>query len=498
MSGSALSESVTSAPLEAPAPPAQPGTPPSNGDLDPRERERREVIRRRTAFFKRSLAVADLLAVGVALVAGALLFGEDRLTVAGTIVALGLVVIVMKTLGLYDRDEHRLHKNTLDEVPGIFEVATVSVLLLWLWGDHIVDGDLGRRQIVGIWVLLIVLFLAFRAVARSIARRASPPERCLLLGDADAAERFLSKINLGGSVNAELVGRLPADVTVNGNGHPPVLEIPADLRSVIATANVHRIILVPGRIPSDALIDAVRNLSAYGVSVSVLPATPQVDGSAVELDDVHGLTLLGVRSFEMGRSSKLLKRLFDLCLSSLLLLVLSPLLAVFALAIKLDSRGPVFYRQRRIGRDGKPFEMFKFRSMVDGAHEQRESLRDLNEAVGLFKIERDPRVTNVGRFLRRWSLDELPQLANVLRGEMSLVGPRPLVPEEDSLIEGLYRRRLDLAPGMTGQWQTLGSSRIPLLEMVRLDYLYVANWSLWNDLRLLLRTIPHVFSGKGI
>jgi lipopolysaccharide/colanic/teichoic acid biosynthesis glycosyltransferase len=157
----------------------------------------------------------------------------------------------------------------------------------------------------------------------------------------------------------------------------------------------------------------------------------------------------------------------------------------------------VLFRQRRVGRGGQEFEVLKFRSMYDGSDGLREELRDLNECEGLFKIEHDPRVTRVGNFLRRTALDELPQLFNVLRGEMSLVGPRPLVPDEDSQIEGMYRRRLDLAPGMTGYWQALGASRIPMFEMVRLDYLYVATWSPWNDVRILLRTIPQVVGRRG-
>jgi lipopolysaccharide/colanic/teichoic acid biosynthesis glycosyltransferase len=135
--------------------------------------------------------------------------------------------------------------------------------------------------------------------------------------------------------------------------------------------------------------------------------------------------------------------------------------------------------------------------MTNDAERRREELLALNEAEGLFKLDRDPRVTRVGRVIRRFSLDELPQLFNVLRGEMSLVGPRPLVPEEDSRIEGHFRRRLDLAPGITGQWQALGSSRIPLSEMVRLDYLYVASWSLWGDIKILVRTVPYVAGRRG-
>jgi len=188
----------------------------------------------------------------------------------------------------------------------------------------------------------------------------------------------------------------------------------------------------------------------------------------------------------------------DLVGSAAGLVVLSPLLALLALAVRLDSPGRVLFRQRRIGRNGRHFEMLKFRTMVDDAEAQKEELRHLNEAEGLFKIAEDPRITAVGRLLRRTSLDELPQLWNVLRGEMSLVGPRPLVVEDDRQIEGWYRRRLELTPGMTGHWQILGSARVPLHEMVTIDYLYVANWSLWSDLKILARTVPHVLARRGL
>jgi exopolysaccharide biosynthesis polyprenyl glycosylphosphotransferase len=247
------------------------------------------------------------------------------------------------------------------------------------------------------------------------------------------------------------------------------------------------------------LLYTIRELKSYGVKVSVLPDTSRVAGSSVELDHLHGITLLGMRRFEITRSSRFIKRGFDLVVSALALAALAPVLVAIAVALKVDSPGPVLFRQRRIGRNGEEFEMLKFRSMVDGADHLKEELRSFNEgAAGLFKISRDPRITTVGRILRRWSLDELPQLFNVLRGEMALVGPRPLVPEEDQQVEGWYRRRLDVAPGMTGHWQVLGASRIPLDEMVKLDYLYVANWSVWNDIRLLLRTMPVVFGRRGM
>jgi lipopolysaccharide/colanic/teichoic acid biosynthesis glycosyltransferase len=173
-------------------------------------------------------------------------------------------------------------------------------------------------------------------------------------------------------------------------------------------------------------------------------------------------------------------------------------MAAAALAIRLDSRGPVFFRQTRVGRDGKHFGIYKFRSMGVDAEALKADLRHLNETEGLFKIAEDPRVTRIGRLLRRTSLDELPQLFNVWRGEMSLVGPRPLVVDEDAKVEGLDRARLHLTPGMTGHWQILGSARIPMDEMVGIDYLYVANWSLWTDVKILLRTIPYVVRSRGM
>jgi exopolysaccharide biosynthesis polyprenyl glycosylphosphotransferase len=247
------------------------------------------------------------------------------------------------------------------------------------------------------------------------------------------------------------------------------------------------------------MLDLVRTLKAVGIRVSVVPMLLQVIGSSVEFDDLHGVTLMGVRRFDLTRSSEMVKRAFDLVGSSLGLLVLSPLMIVIAIAIKLDSKGPVFFRQLRVGRDEERFGLFKFRTMVPDAEQLKHTLADRNEAQeGLFKIARDPRVTRVGSFLRRTSLDELPQLFNVLRGEMSLVGPRPLIDDEDRRIEGWSRRRLALHPGITGHWQILGPARVSLREMVAIDYLYVANWSLWTDVKILLRTVPHVLCRRGL
>ena len=193
----------------------------------------------------------------------------------------------------------------------------------------------------------------------------------------------------------------------------------------------------------------------------------------------------------------------DVVLSALALVLLAPLFAVVAIMIKLDSRGPVFFRQARVGAGDRRFSIYKFRTMALDADDRKAEFAHLNTHAlnggdpRLFKIVGDPRVTRAGRFLRRYFLDELPQLINVLKGDMSLVGPRPLIPEEDRHVEGPERRRLQMRPGMTGLWQVLGHSAIPFEQMVALDCEYVATWSLRGDVRLLLRTVPVVLSGGG-
>ena len=193
-----------------------------------------------------------------------------------------------------------------------------------------------------------------------------------------------------------------------------------------------------------------------------------------------------------------MKRLFDILSSGLALIVLSPLFVIVGLIIKLTSPGPVFYRAKRVGRYGKPFTLYKFRTMVVDAEERKAELTQYNEADGpIFKMRNDPRLTRLGGFLRRTSLDELPQLWNVLRDEMSLVGPRPQLPAEVAQYEDWHYRRLEVKPGLTGLWQVLGRSDISFDEMVRLDIYYAENWSPGMDLRILLETIPAVLSGKG-
>jgi exopolysaccharide biosynthesis polyprenyl glycosylphosphotransferase len=453
---------------------------------------------RRDAIYRRSLALADVMSATIAVLIGVQILGEDALNPVA-LFALPLVLVVGKLTGIYDRDEHLLRKTTLDEVPTLFWVATLYALLIWLGGDLIVDGHFGRTQAVGVWVLLLASMLATRGLARYVARAITDQERCLVLGDSDTAGWIARRFDEMPGLNAHVVGRVPLEPERPGSNGLPVLGDVAALTPLVHERQIERAIIAPRSAVSDDLLNTIRRLKSVGVRVSVLPRLFEVVGTSVERDEVDGITLLGMRRYGLNRSSRAVKRAFDLAGAGLGMFVLAPLLVTIAIAIKLDSAGPVLFRQRRMGHHDLPFEMLKFRSMVDGAETHRSALAVRNEAHGgLFKIKEDPRITRVGRLLRRASLDELPQLWNVLRGDMALVGPRPLVLDEDSRIEGWKRSRLELPPGMTGPWQVFGSARIPLEEMVKIDYLYGANWSLWLDVKLLLRTVSFVFERRGL
>jgi exopolysaccharide biosynthesis polyprenyl glycosylphosphotransferase len=453
---------------------------------------RRDVARRRDTLYRRSLALADMVAVACA-VGVAVAFGDEmRLTFAAASIPFVFVLIV-KTMGLYDRDEQLLHKTTLDEVPALFALASLAVLLLWLADGLFVEGAWDRVQVLLAWMTLFSSMVCLRALARALAGSRVPIERCLLVGNAATAHYVRDKLAIGSSIKAELVGVVePITALENGPSLPPV-----DLGLTVEAQQVERVILATGAISRDELLNTIRELKSLGVKVSVLPEASRITGSSAEMDRIHGMTLLGMRRFEFTRSSAVIKRSFDIFGSVCALTASAPVLAITAVAIKVSDRGPVFFRQLRVGMHGEHFQMVKFRSMVVGADEQKEGLRHLNEGDGVFKIVDDPRLTRVGRVIRRLHIDELPQLWNVLRGDMSLVGPRPLPLDEDIRIEGWHRRRLDLRPGITGPWQVLGSYRIPVREMVKLDYQYVAEWSLWSDVRILLLTLGHIARRRG-
>jgi exopolysaccharide biosynthesis polyprenyl glycosylphosphotransferase len=465
-----------------------------SGDLrDILEGQGTPTVLRRDARVRRSLAGADLLAALVA-IGATLLIGGHQPRVA--LVAAPFFVVAFCKLGrLYDRDEVVIRKSTLDQAPDLLEAATIYTLIFWLASDAFVDGGLGKPEAGALWAVLTVGLIAFRCVARRFAATSTTPERLLVLGDCEAAERLRARIESAHSINAVLVGRVALERDDRGTPRP--LGPLDDLDYVLRANGIERVIICPSERTSDDQLDTIRLVKGLGVKVSVLPRLFEVVGSSMEFDDVDGITVLGLRRYGLPKSSWYLKRTFDVVGSLAGLVFAAPLLIALALAVRFSSPGPVLFRQPRVGRRGVRFEMLKFRTMYDGADKMKAELLGKSEVDGMFKIVDDPRVTPVGRLLRRTSLDELPQLINVLRGEMSLVGPRPLIEEEDRLIAGWHHRRREGTPGMTGVWQVLGSARVPLDDMVKMDYLYRANWSLWLDLKILLRTFAHVFHRRG-
>src|SRR4051812_38352124 len=358
---------------------------------------------RRDAIYRRSLVVADVVAASVALYFSIVTVGAAALQ-PQILAALPIVILLSKVLGLYDRDELVFHKSTLDEAPKHFQLAGLYTLLTWLLGPALIDGVFTRRAGLALWLSAFLMTSLFRFTARELARQLAPAERCLIIGRSGTRMRLAGKLTAA-RPSTEVVGYLPlederrAHARWNGTDRRRrKLELD-DLPELVRQLDVHRVIIIPGEADNETLVDAISRAKASGVKVSILPRMFEVVGSSVEFDDIDGVTVLGVRRFGLGRSSERVKRAMDLVGAGFGLIVLAPLFAVVAVAIKLNSRGPVFYRQWRIGRDGRPFQMVKFRSMVANADDLKAQLAEMNAAGGgLFKVVDDPRITKVGRF----------------------------------------------------------------------------------------------------
>lgn len=491
----ALAAQVPAASVPAPNGYSLIGSAISEGSIPPKIRNLE-----RASAYRRLLASADLIAAFTSMWLAGLLVATES---TSWLMAIGILLIIPinKIMGLYDRDENVLAKTTLDEAPRIFNVATLFALIVFATRDTFFPAEppVSAKKLVFIVAFTAVVIIAMRLGARRAARAIVPEERLLIVGDLAPSRLLLRELEANPAIRAVVVGRIPIKSDDDSaDDQSAVLGSRVDVERVILRERVDRLVVVPGNDDPNEVAEAIRAIKSIGVKISVLPTMLEAVGSSVEPDDLGGVQLMGVKDFRMTSSSRTVKRAMDLAGAAVMLAVAAPCLAVAAIAIKLDSRGPVFYRQLRIGRDGRAFEIVKFRTMHVDADRVKAELAHLNETAGLFKMHDDPRVTRVGRVLRKLSLDELPQVINVLRGDMSLVGPRPLVPEEDQHITGWYRRRSHITPGITGAWQLLGPVRIPLGEMVKIDYLYVANWTLWGDLKILVRTVPHVIARRGL
>ncbi len=357
--------------------------------------------------------------------------------------------------------------------------------------------------LIALWAIAIVAVPIARWIGRTtIWSRPSFQERVIIIGAGEVGHTVAAKIAGHPEYRIDLIGYLD-DGEPRHNGHegPPLPVIGAlrDLDAIVAGERVDRVIVAFSRARHNDFLRIVRACADSGVKVNIVPRLFEVVSSRALVDDVEGIPLLDVANAELSRFNMAVKRAFDLLVGGLVCIPALPFMGIVAVIIKLDSPGPVFYRQERMGRGGKPFRIFKFRTMHVGADEKRLELAERqNDYDGpMFKLKEDPRITRVGGALRRWSIDELPQILNVMRGDMSLVGPRPLWVEEAKQCRGWTQKRLDITPGITGLWQVLGRSNIPFDEMVKLDYMYVTGWSLSWDIKLLLQTVPAVLNRRG-
>jgi exopolysaccharide biosynthesis polyprenyl glycosylphosphotransferase len=403
--------------------------------------------------------------------------------------------------GLYENDSLRISVASFDEVRDIFHALLAGSLVFLVVSQ-------GVRYLASWWVysaVEAVLFVfastavvaATRGTIRSwVFPRIMKARRTLIVGTGEEAQLVYRKIMSHPEYSLDVVGFLD-NRDVDGAG--PVLGEPDEIAHLIEELEVDRVLLASSIADNERMLALIRSVRRPDVQVSIVPRYFEIFTSQAILDDVEGMPVVTLPPMRLGRSSRVLKRAVDMTVATVALLLLAPVLVGIAIAIKIDSDGPVVYRQPRRGRGGTTFSIAKFRTMVVGAEARRNDVLHLNEVDGpLFKVKNgDPRVTRIGSFLRKSSLDELPQLWNVLRGEMSLVGPRPFVVYEADKIDGWASRRLDMTPGITGLWQVLGRNDIPFDEMVKLDYLYVTNWSIWWDIKIICQTIPVVLGKRG-
>jgi exopolysaccharide biosynthesis polyprenyl glycosylphosphotransferase len=450
--------------------------------------------------YPRLLALSDTIAIVLGLVftiASLHLFGREIDLVRSGVTALLVLPVwflVAYTAGLYSLAELRISHSVIDEI-GKVAIAVTA----WSWMLLVCKSvfSVFPTSLIGptvLWLLVIAMVLSGRTIARQIARhRLWRPNRIAIVGWPTETDVVRDRVDRhpewGLEVEAEF--EFGSDDVAGLDG----------LADRLGALEIDRVMIVGG---TEGLIDRNRLVSLLverGLMVDLVSGGAESLYSNSVLHDLEGLPVMSVRSSRLRPLDLRVKRLFDIAVSGSALMVVSPVLLWAAIRIKLDSPGPALFRQVRCGFEGRPFKVVKFRTMVDGAHDMREELwresEDERNGDVLFKLEDDPRLTDLGRGLRKWSIDELPQLWNVLKGEMSIVGPRPLTFEEADQATGQYRLRTSVKPGLAGPWQAHGRSTIPFEDMIRLDYSYAVGWSMAEDLKLLLRTVNAVFGRRG-
>jgi exopolysaccharide biosynthesis polyprenyl glycosylphosphotransferase len=462
--------------------------------------------RTRAGTLRRALVLADACGLLLAFVLVQLFvskFQPDDLRISAVFLGgLAAWLLFAHAYGFYEPDEIGVSRSVVDDLPGILVVSTLATWLGLVFVNSVGLAHPKLHVATAFWLGSIVSVAVLRSFSRTfVHRRLAPSEPTLIVGTGRVARQIAGKLAFRPEYGLEVIGFLEDDPLALPTEAPPYLGGLKRLEQVVRAYGIERVVVAFSHVPEAALVDVLRRCADLGVRVDVVPRMFEMIGPRTALHVVDGMPLVSIKPARLSWSARTLKRGLDIAVASVSLVVFAPFFAVAALTIKIESKGPVFFVQERMGAGGRRFRIFKFRSMYVDADDRKRDVEHLNKHVEdgprMFKVPADPRTTRFGCFLRRWSLDELPQLINVLRGEMSLVGPRPLILDEDQHIMGRQRRRLNLMPGVTGPWQVLGRSDIPFGEMITLDYLYVTNWSLWGDVKLLLQTVPAVLRRRG-
>jgi exopolysaccharide biosynthesis polyprenyl glycosylphosphotransferase len=507
--GSKINVSVATRPLPSEGPPER-EPPPPLGDI----RQGRPYLLARSPLRQLVIRLAslvtliglDLTGVGLALYAALVL---RELYYGSSPIFWGLLwdqetnwlpflllvtALVFWQAGLYARREQRAG---FGRIVSSLVIVSLIVLAFGLGTGHKFStfGLIPTTLVIS--AILIGLFRAsYEVVTRELLHALGVRRRAVLAGEGEHLLHLYRTLGLGRSgIDYEFVGAVAASP---GQIDLPVLGQMEDLRAILAEHEVDELIVTDSDFSDRQLLEMVELAHRSGVKVRIAPKTTDLLVQRAEFVPGQGAPLFELRPPVLVGADWLIKRTFDLTVSTAVIVLGLPFWLGIAAAIKLGSRGPVFYADRRIGLGEQEFGMLKFRTMYVDAPERQAELESKNEAGGaLFKIRDDPRVTAVGRFLRRYSLDEIPNTVNVLRGEMSLVGPRPLPVRDYTLLEEWHRKRYLVLPGVTGLWQISGRSNLSFDDLVRYDFYYLDNWSIWLDISILAKTMPAVFSQRG-
>ena len=459
-----------------------------------------------------TLVVVDLLATNLAFFLayqlryvyelGGDVPGENAVDFAAYVPVQALFVALC-LLGFQLRGTYSLPRGSslTREAGAIIGSTAIAAMVVFALASMVRYPASSRLTFIYAWILAVTLCIVGRAMVRvlraQLHRAGVGVERVIVVGNNRQARMVMQMLAQQGHLGYRVLGFVD-DAVRNDFGRFRALGPTQNLTTLIPQLGADRVIVALPAAQHSEIMWVLDHCRQDGVSYSLVPDLFELRLSHVNLETVSGIPLLAFDETNIAGWNLFVKRALDVAVSSALLILLSPLFALVAIAIKLDSAGPVFFRQIRLGRGAVPFTCYKFRSMHERAEDEIGRLLDRNEADGpLFKIRADPRLTRVGHWLRRWSIDELPQLMNVARGDMSLVGPRPPIPAEVERYEEWHRRRLEVVPGITGLWQVSGRSELSFDEMVMLDIYYIENWSLGLDLQILVRTGPAVVAGSG-